>query len=150
MIIGIDPGAQGAIAWLDDDGTLRAVEDMPTLDGRVSGHLVGSLFLQHGSLITPTCVVEDVHAMPGQGVSTTFRFGRNLGTVEGAMAALGAQMVYVSPAKWKRAIGLSKDKTASRLAAIERFPEHADLFKRVKDDGRAEAALIAEWWRARK
>jgi crossover junction endodeoxyribonuclease RuvC len=100
-------------------------------------------------------VIEDVHAMPKQGVSSSFSFGRALGVAEGVLAGNGLSLRYVSPAKWKKALGLSSDKGVSRRRAdkgvsrrraIELWPEHAKAFERVKDDGRAEAALLAWWW----
>ena len=93
-----------------------------------------------------TTVVESVHSMPGQGVTSSFNFGRSLGATEGVFAACGRPIVYVSPARWKRSLGLSADKTASRRRAIELWPDRTALFGRVKDNGRAEAALIAYWW----
>ena len=84
--------------------------------------------------------------MPKQGVTSSFNFGRSKGVVEGVFAAAGRPIVYVSPGVWKRALGLSKDKGASRRRAIELWPDHTDKFRRAKDDGRAEAALIALWY----
>ena len=85
--------------------------------------------------------------MPGQGVTSMFTFGRSVGAIDGCLAALCVPVEYVSPAKWKRFFGLSKDKGLSRRAAIERWPSLAEMLARVSDDGRAEAALIAEWGR---
>jgi len=75
-----------------------------------------------------------------------FTFGRGLGIVEGVALGAGIPVRWVSPAKWKRALGLSADKGASRRRAIELWPAQSAMFARVKDDGRAEAALIAYWW----
>ena len=94
----------------------------------------------------PVAVIEDVHAMPKQGVASMFKFGRSLGIAEGVLAGNGCSLRYVTPTKWKRALGLNQDKGASRRRAIELWPSKAGLFKRVKDDGRAEAALIGWWW----
>lgn len=147
MIVGCDPGKSGALAALTDDGQLIAVADMPVVGQIISARLLDDIV---HNWIDPlfgggTAVIEDVHAMPKQGVSSVFSFGRSLGVAEGVLAGNGLAMVYVSPAKWKRALGLSSDKGVSRRRAIEQWPAHADSFKRVKDDGRAEAALIA-WW----
>ena len=74
-----------------------------------------------------------------------FGFGRSLGVVEGVLAALGIPVTYVAPATWTKAMGKAQGKDASRRRAMELFPEHQQLFKRVMDDGRAEASLIAVW-----
>jgi len=95
------------------------------------------------------CVVERVGAMPGQGVASTFRFGRGAGVVDGVLGALGAPFQYVAPGVWKRHFGLlKKPKDASRLMALERFPNCANELKRKRDHGRAEALLIAAWGRS--
>ena len=152
MIVGVDPGKTGALALLSDTGNLIAVEDMPVVGPIISPVLLAEIV---HNWIDPfadppygTAVVEDVHAMPKQGVASMFSFGRSLGVAEGVLAGEGLAIQYVSPAKWKRALGLTNDKGASRRRAIELWPEHAKAFARVKDDGRAEAALIAWWfWR---
>jgi crossover junction endodeoxyribonuclease RuvC len=73
-----------------------------------------------------------------------FAFGRSRGVVEGILGAVGIPATFIAPAAWKRAVGLSlANKDAARSEAIRRWPTHAALFARVKDDGRAEAALIA-------
>jgi crossover junction endodeoxyribonuclease RuvC len=74
-----------------------------------------------------------------------FGFGRSLGVVEGVLAALNVPVTYVAPATWTKALGKAAGKDASRQRAIELFPAMSEHFKRVKDDGRAEAALIAMW-----
>lgn len=81
--------------------------------------------------------------MPKQGVASMFRFGENFGAVQMAVAGHGYEYHYVTPMMWKKHFRLSKNKGASRSLAMQRFPDNADLFSRVKDDGRAEAALIA-------
>jgi len=87
--------------------------------------------------------IEQVAAMRGQGVSSMFRFGETYGATQMAVAAHKIPIQYVTPAKWKSHFRLNRDKGVSRGLATQRFPDCADLFKRVKDDGRAEAALIA-------
>lgn len=143
MILGVDPGASGAIAALELDGSLAWVHDMPHHDGIVAPALVADLF--HGTGSFDAAWVEDVHSMPKQGVSSSFKFGRAHGTVLGVLGALRIPIHLVSPARWKKAMGLSRDKGASRRRAIELWPDHAQAFARVKDDGRAEAALIASY-----
>lgn len=150
--VGIDPGATGAIALLDSYGELVEVHDMPYAGGAV---LVASLAdvinafsdmagagPRYGDGIVHAWV-EQVHSHPGQGVASTFKFGQSYGAILGVLGALAVPIDHVSPMKWKRAMHVTKDKGTSRRLAAERWPRHADKFKRVKDDGRAEAALIA-------
>jgi crossover junction endodeoxyribonuclease RuvC len=150
--LGVDPGGTGALALLDADGRLLAVEDMPVHEGVVSAPLAANIVEGwKDALYSLTAWVEDVHSMPKQGVSSSFKFGRAFGTIVGVLGGAMVPVEYVTPAKWKQAARLSKDKNASRRRAVELWPEHADLFKRVKDDGRAEAALIARHgWLARR
>ena len=144
FIIGCDPGASGALAWLDaDTGGLVVVEDMPHHDGVVSGALIADMVRRHSGIATTVAWIELVGAMPKQGVSSTFKFGRSYGAIAGALEALRIPTNYVTPAKWKSAAGLGKDKGQSRRRAIELWPAHSHMFARVKDDGRAEACLIA-------
>lgn len=146
LIVGVDPGLSGAIALLDVDGNLVDVYDMPVVDGHISAAILASY---EGWRTTPTrfhAVVEDVHAMPGQGVTSMFTFGRGVGVIEGTFGALGVPVTRVTPQKWKRSFGLGKDKGESRRRALELWPAHASKFARVKDDGRAEAALIGLWY----
>lgn len=146
MILGVDPGGTGAIACLDDDGGLICVFDIPQHAGIVSPALILDE-LERWEIATDgaTAVIEDVHSMPHQGVASAFKFGRAHGTVIGVLAGLRIPISYVSPAKWKRAMGLSKDKDQSRRLAIETWPQRSHLFARKRDDGRAEAALIARY-----
>ncbi len=145
VIIGIDPGFSGAIALLSSAGTLE-VWDMPIV-ADLKGRPVLNLYELY-KLLSPkakktVAVLEQVASRPGQSAPSTFRFGQGYGALEMGLAAHQIEKRTVTPAKWKKHFGLSKDKGASRGLAIERFPKHADLFKRVKDDGRAEAALLA-------
>lgn len=144
ITIGVDPGKSGAIAILDEEGALIDVYDMPIAGGLVCAHLLATLD-DWDSEYYDTVVIEDVHSMPKQGVSSSFDFGRSKGVVEGVFAMAGRPLRYVSPAKWKKALGITADKGTARRRAIELWPNHAAKFARVKDDGRAEAALIA-WW----
>ena len=93
--------------------------------------------------------VEQVGAMPGQGVTSMFQFGRSLGIVEGVLSAGFIPTDYVAPRKWRSGLGVRAGKDGSRARASALMPGHAGLWTRVKDDGRAEAALIAlgEQWR---
>jgi len=146
-IIGVDPGKTGAIAMLDDDGELITMDDMPAIGKHVSVALLKNIFheCQKHSAERVTCVIEDVHSTPQMGVTSAFSFGRSKGVVEAMAAGLGMRLVYVTPAKWKKDMSLTKNKGHSRALATQRWPADAELFKRVKDDGRAEAALVALW-----
>ncbi len=156
-ILGIDIGNRGAIAVLTDAGELLSVHDMPCLEdgpkGRraVNAPLLASItYASHASL----AYVEHVAARPGEGPTGAFAFGRARGVVEGVLAACGLPIAFLAPSTWKRAVGIppGKDgaKDAARSEAIRRWPGHAEMFARVKDDGRAEAALIAAAGLARK
>lgn len=145
MILGVDPGKNGAFALLHDNGDFVSVHDMPSVGKLVSASQVADLMSSLGVGSGVTTVIEDVSSSPQMGVTSAFSFGRSKGIVEAVAASAGHRLVYVSPAMWKRNMKLSKDKGAAREMAMERWPEHRDLFKRVKDDGRAEAALIALW-----
>ena len=92
-----------------------------------------------------TAIVERVSAMPGQGVSSMFAFGRSAGIVEGALAGLGIPYTDVPPATWVKAMAVRGGKDGARNRAMELYPKHAKLFARVRDDGRADACLIATY-----
>ena len=149
MICGIDPGLSGAISFIDGDKV--EVYDMPTITVTKGKKKVRSVNipLLHEMLagMNPKVVVlEQVHAMPGQGVTSMFRFGEAYGIVQAVVACCGYPLELVTPQKWKKAMGLSKDKGASRLLATRYYPDYADKWARAKDDGRAEAVLIARWY----
>lgn len=147
LVLGIDPGFTGAIALLDSaTGRLLSVADMPTYKNKK-----GKVEIDHTTLFdllnpgseTVTAVLEYVASRPNQSAQGTFRFGQGYGAIEMALAAHKIPVQYVTPAKWKSHFGLSKEKGVSRGFATQRFPSHAASFSRVKDDGRAEASLIA-------
>ena len=154
-VIGIDPGISGAIA-IFEDGQLDTILDMPTLkiaSGKtIKSHIsaIGLVrILETWTLVSDGqahIVIEKVAAMPGQGVTSMFNFGRSAGIIEGVVAALQRPYTYVTPATWTKAVGRAAGKDASRMRAMELFPSKAELFKRAKDDGRADAALIAYWY----
>ena len=147
IYIGIDPGFTGAIAFYWPSENHVEVYDMPVYKN-AKGKTELNLFELH-EILNPesdephTAIVEQVSAMRGQGVTSMFRFGQAYGATQMAVAAHKIPMELVTPAKWKGFMGLSRDKGVSRSLASQRFPKQADLFKRVKDDGRAEAALLA-------
>jgi crossover junction endodeoxyribonuclease RuvC len=84
--------------------------------------------------------------MPGQGVASTFKFGQSYGSVLGLFGALKYNIIDVTPRRWKKDLSLTSDKEQARQMAINNWPDVSDLFKRKKDHGRAEAALIALWY----
>src|SRR5271163_162809 len=149
-IIGIDIGSQGAVALLTSAGDLLEVVDMPVLrDGpkgrpNVSAALLADIVV---NMKASTAYVEFVGARPGEGAVGAFAFGRSRGVIEGVCGAAGIPLSFLTPAHWKRLVGIAPGKEgakdAARSEAIRRWPAHAALFARVKDDGRAEAALIA-------
>jgi len=149
-VIGIDPGINGAIA-IFRDGVLHSVVDMPTVEiasGKTMKRHISAVTLSDILARYPTAhvVIEKVGAMPGQGVTSMFNFGRSAGIIEGVVAALRMPSTYVTPQQWTKAVGRAAGKDASRMRAMELFPTRAELFKRAKDDGRADACLIAHWY----
>ena len=149
MIIGIDPGLSGAVAMFNAGNGFLVIHDMPTvqvkrgksLKNEVSPAMLALLLEQHDGHID-RAFIEQVGAMPGQGVTSMFSFGRSVGMVEGVLASNYIPTYYVSPQTWQKAVGI-KGKNESRARAAQLFPRYADYFSRVKDDGRADAALIA-------
>ncbi len=145
MIISIDPGLTGAVAVFHD--CLIDVIDMP-----VSAKTNGKGLQVNAALLSKEirelnfidkAIIERVTAMPGQGVTSMFGFGRTLGVIEGVLAAHTIPVEWVTPQKWKKFHGLiKKDKDAARTLVIEKYPDKTDRFKRKKDIGRADAVLI--------
>ena len=147
LIYGIDPGFTGAIALYWPDAGKIEVHDMPVMKNPkgktiINPHGVLDILANEGSGKS-LAVIEQVGAMPGQGVSSMFRFGQGLGVVEACAAASKLPLQYVTPAKWKKHFNLTRNKGVSRGLAMQRFPDYASEFSRAKDDGRAEAVLIA-------
>jgi crossover junction endodeoxyribonuclease RuvC len=150
--LGIDPGASGAIAVLSEEGHFVKVIDMPVIEVKVGKSIkrrVSAPLLAHeiGLYQNSTAILEQVSAMPGQGVSSMFAFGESYGIIKGVLAAFNISTHLVTPGAWKKSMELNASKDGSRAKAIEMWPERALDFKRVKDDGRAEACLIAEFGR---
>jgi crossover junction endodeoxyribonuclease RuvC len=136
-ILGIDPGVTGAIAMVSP---MVEVWDMPETALQLA------LLLDTFDPATTRAYVEQVHSMPKQGVASTFKFGMDYGMLLGILAAMKIPYILVPPSKWKPAMGLrGAEKVESRRKAQELFPT-APL-SRVKDHGRAEALLLAEWGR---
>ena len=148
IYIGVDPGTTGAVAIIDHGVvTVSDFEDMSALvDLMVKFHNMGE--------DTPSSIatVEKVHSMPKQGVSTTFKFGKNTGRVIGWLEALGIPYEEVTPTKWQKVVFDSGTKTGDNKAdslnmARKLFPSMLDRLKRKKDHNRADALLIAEYCR---
>jgi crossover junction endodeoxyribonuclease RuvC len=148
--IGVDPGLSGAIAVMSPESL--KIFDMPTMTVERNGkakrqvsatELADLLYLYSGKDCHVYC--ERVGAMAGQGVTSVFSFGRSFGMIEGILAALHMPVTYVAPATWVKAVHRGAGKDASRSRAMELFPDNQADFKRVKDDGRSDAALIAYW-----
>jgi crossover junction endodeoxyribonuclease RuvC len=149
ITLGIDPGLSGAVALLRD-GNLLYVYDVPSLALKAKGRNVdlpqlARIFAEIVDVAgTPDeCWIEEVHAMPKQGVSSSFKFGTAFGIVQGMAAAHMMPIRFVSPHHWKKGLALPQGKDAARGTASRQWPTMAEHFARVKDDGRAEAALIA-------
>lgn len=142
MILGIDPGASGAIAWLSDAGHLIECRDLPHVPkvGLIPAILAD--WLRDPNRRPVHAFVERVASRPGAGVAGMFNFGRGYGQIEGVLAALEIPVTLVTPAKWKGDLRIPADKRAARARAAQLWPGLAGTFARVKDDGRAEAALI--------
>lgn len=155
LILGVDVGLNGALAFLLD-GQLVNVEDMPLVDvkhGAKSRKELSAALLHdrlvHMDIRIGKAVLENVNAF-GMGRTSAYRFGVNVGTIVGVLTACGIRIETVSPAKWKKAMGLTTDKKLSRAMAIKLWPDQSQCFARMKDDGRAEAALLAEWSRRKE
>lgn len=150
--LGVDPGTHGAIALYAPDLDFAAVEDMGTPNTKgVSAKFVADLIRNIKTSAGPVTIeawVENVGSLPRQ--AGAFNFGLYTGIVHGALAALGIPFRLVAPIRWKQTLGLrGHDKNMSRKLAAQLFPQLADQLERVKDDGRAEALLIA-WYGAHK
>ncbi len=156
LYLGVDPGLSGALAFFDTEKGHLHVLDMPVLEvsrnGKTKREVSAPLLANILNAVDGTDVVaavERVGAMPGQGVTSVFSFGRSLGIIEGALAACQISITLVPPQVWQKAAGVRGGKDGSRQRACELFPNYAKMFERKKDDGRADAALMA-WYVATK
>jgi crossover junction endodeoxyribonuclease RuvC len=155
VFVGIDPGVSGAVAFLDQDGDLIEVLDMPTMlmsatskKQQVNAYELSKLFDvgidYSGTVPEITAYVERVSSMPGQGVASMFNFGVSFGIIQGVLAGLSIPMQLVTPVKWKRHHGLQgADKDYARTKAQNLYP--VAPLGRKKDIGRADALLIARY-----
>ena len=155
LIIGIDPGISGSICFLED-GIIKDVLEMPTMtEGKKNKKQVnGSQIFNEISFRIKTyekknikVVIEQVSAMPGQGVTSMFNFGQSFGILKGMCSAMQLPMYFIRPAKWKKYFNLiNSEKDASRTKAIEIFPYYSSNLSKKKDSNKADAILIASYY----
>jgi crossover junction endodeoxyribonuclease RuvC len=152
-IIGIDPGLSGAIAILKKNKVL-SIFDMPVMsEGKKnkkqlnSAQLVSLLKESIGDNEETVVVVEQVNAMPGQGVTSMFNFGQTFGAIKGICAALELPIFFVRPSKWKKYFELiNSSKDSSRTKAIEMYPALSNQLSKKKDVNKSDAILIARFY----
>ena len=155
LIIGIDPGISGSICFFQD-GKIIDVIEMPTMtEGKKNKKQVNGsqIFNEISEKIKKLdkkeikVVIEQVSAMPGQGVTSMFNFGQSFGILKGICSAMQLPMYFVRPAKWKKYFNLiNSEKDASRTRAIEIFPYFSGQLSRKKDSNKADAILIASFY----
>ena len=155
FIIGIDPGISGSICFFED-GKIIDVVEMPTMtEGKknkkqVNGSQIFNEILERIKKLDKKdikVVIEQVSAMPGQGVTSMFNFGQSFGILKGICSAMQLPMYFVRPAKWKKYFNLiNSEKDASRTRAIEIFPYFSSQLSRKKDSNKADAILIASFY----
>ena len=155
LIIGIDPGISGSICFYEN-GKILEVLEMPTMtEGKknkrqVNGAQIYNEILERINKTekqTIRVIIEQVSAMPGQGVTSMFNFGQSFGILKGICSAMQLPMYFVRPAKWKKYFGLIKsEKDASRTKAIEMFPYFSSQLSKKKDSNKADAILIASFY----
>ena len=155
LIIGIDPGISGAICFFEE-GQVNEILEMPTMaEGKKNKRQINGpqIYNEISSRINKfskkdiIVVIEQVSAMPGQGVTSMFNFGQSFGVLKGICSAMQLSMYFIRPAKWKKYFGLIKtEKDASRTKAIEIFPYISSQLSRKKDSNKADALLIASFF----
>jgi crossover junction endodeoxyribonuclease RuvC len=155
LIIGIDPGISGSICFFQD-GKIIDVVEMPTMtEGKKNKKQVNGsqIFNEISARIKKLdkkdikVIIEQVSAMPGQGVTSMFNFGQSFGILKGICSSMQLPMYFVRPAKWKKYFNLiNSEKDASRTKAIEIFPYFSDHLSRKKDSNKADAILIASFY----
>ena len=154
LIIGIDPGISGSICFFEDGKILEVIEMPVMTEGKknkkqVNGAQIYNEFVKRinnkGDQIR--VVIEQVSAMPGQGVTSMFNFGQSYGILKGICSAMQLPMFFVRPAKWKKYFNLiNSQKDASRTRAIEIFPYFSTHLSKKKDSNKADAILIASFY----
>ena len=155
LIIGIDPGISGAICFFEN-GEVKEILDMPNMaEGKKNKRQINGpqLYNEISKRIINipknevVVVIEQVSAMPGQGVTSMFNFGQSFGVLKGICSAMQLSMHFVRPAKWKKYFNLIKtEKDASRTKVIEIFPYISSQLSRKKDSNKADAILIASFY----
>ena len=154
LIIGIDPGISGSICFFEN-GKILEVIDMPVMtEGKknkkqVNGSQIYNEFLKRINKKDHEVrvVIEQVSAMPGQGVTSMFNFGQSFGILKGICSSMQLPMFFVRPAKWKKYFNLiNSQKDASRTRAIEIFPYFSKHLAKKKDSNKADAILIASFY----
>ena len=154
LIIAIDPGISGSICFFED-GKILEVLEMPTMiEGKKSKRQVNGAQIYNeilkrigGSEKQTRVIIEQVSAMPGQGVTSMFNFGQSYGILKGICSAMQLPMFFVRPAKWKKYFGLiNSEKDASRTRVIEMFPYFSSNLSKKKDSNKADAILIATFY----
>ena len=155
LIIGIDPGISGSICFFEE-GKIIDVVEMPTMtEGKKNKRQVNGsqIYNEINKRINKhenqdiRVVIEQVSAMPGQGVTSMFNFGQSFGILKGICSAMQLPMFFVRPAKWKKYFNLiNSEKDASRTRAIEIFPYFSSQLSKKKDSNKADAILIASFY----
>ncbi len=155
LIIGIDPGISGSICFFEDGKILDVIE-MPTMiEGKknkkqVNGSQLYNEILKRiekGKKNEVRVIVEQVSAMPGQGVTSMFNFGQSFGILKGICSAMQLPIYFIRPAKWKKYFNLiNSEKDASRTRAIEIFPYFSSKLTKKKDANKADAILISSFY----
>ena len=152
-IVGIDPGLSGAIAILENNKILN-LYDMPVMpEGKKNKRQLNSAqlvsIIKENTKIgeEKAVVVEQVNAMPGQGVTSMFNFGQTFGAIKGISAALDLPIYFVRPSKWKKHFELiNSSKDASRTKVIEMYPSLSNQLSKKKDVNKSDAILIARYY----
>ena len=155
LVIGIDPGISGSICFFQD-GKIIDVVEMPTMtEGKknkkqVNGSQIFNEISQRIMKMDKSdikVIIEQVSAMPGQGVTSMFNFGQSFGILKGICSAMQLPLYFVRPVKWKKYFNLiNSEKDASRTRAIEIFPHYSSQLSRKKDSNKADAILIASFY----
>ena len=153
IIIGIDPGINGAISIIENKKIIEVYDTPTMIDGKknkrqINGAQVTNIFKERlNGEKEVVVVVEHVNAMPGQGVTSMFNFGQSFGILKGICSAMHLPVYYVRPAKWKKYFNLiNSEKDASRTRAIEIFPYFSSQLSKKKDNNKADAILIASFF----
>ena len=152
-IIGVDPGLTGAIAILDGNKVINLFEMPVMAEGKKnkrqlnSAQLVSIIKENIKNKEETAVIVEQVNAMPGQGVTSMFNFGQTFGAIKGVCAALELPIFFVRPSKWKKHFELiNSSKDSSRTKVIEMYPSLSNQLSKKKDVNKSDAILIARYY----